>query len=94
MERRILRDRSGTHPGTPAFPPAFRVIGIAKRVRPDVVTLAVMDAGSPALKAKVIRLVQQLAASDIAVSPMTLQPGDIEASPTLPTGTSYRVRLF
>jgi hypothetical protein len=65
---------------------------LAKRVRPDVVTLAVMETGSPALMAKVTELQQHLAGTDIAADLMTLQPGDIDDSPVLPTGTSYWLR--
>jgi hypothetical protein len=68
---------------------------LAKRLRPDLVTLAVMEARSPALTQKLSELQQQLAGADIAADLMTLvEPGDIEESPTLPTGTSYRVRLL
>jgi hypothetical protein len=62
---------------------------LAKRLRPDLVTLAVMEARSPALTQKLSELQQQLAGADIAADLMTLDPGDIEESPTLPTGTSY-----
>ena len=67
---------------------------LAKRLRPDLVTLAVMEARSPALTQKLSDLQQQLAGADIAADLMTLEPGDIEESPILPTGTSYRVRLL
>ncbi len=67
---------------------------LAKRLRPDVVTLAVMEAGSPALTQKLSKLRQELANADIAADLMTLAPGDIEESPTLPTGTTYRMRLL
>jgi hypothetical protein len=67
---------------------------LAKRLRPDVVTPAVMETGSPALMAKVTELQQQFAGTDIAADLMTLQPGDIDDSPVLPTGTSYQMRLL
>lgn len=67
---------------------------LAKRLRPDLVTLAVMEPRSPGLAQKLNDLQQQLAGSDIAADLMTLDPGDIDDSPTLPTGTSVRVRLF
>ncbi len=67
---------------------------LAQRLRPDVVTLAVMEAGTPALTAKVTELQQRLAGSDIAADLMTLAPGDIDDAPILPTGTSYRIRLL
>jgi hypothetical protein len=66
---------------------------LAKRLRPDTVTLAVMESPSIALTTKLTELEQQLAGSDIAAELMTLQPGDIDDSPTLPTGTRYWMRL-
>jgi hypothetical protein len=67
---------------------------LAKRLRPDLVTLAVMEASSPALTQKLSELRQQLAGADITAELMTLEPGDIEESPYLPTGTSHRVRIL
>jgi hypothetical protein len=57
---------------------------LAKRLRPDVVTLAVMEAASPALLKKLTKLKQQLAESNIAVDLMTLERRDIDDSPELP----------
>jgi hypothetical protein len=62
---------------------------LAKRLRPDVVTLAVMEPSSHALTAKRSELEQELTGSDIAVGLMTLDPNDI--APLLPTGGSYWV---
>jgi hypothetical protein len=67
---------------------------LAKRIRPDVVTLAVMELQSLALTAKAEELQRQLAGSDISAELMTLEPDDINNSPMLPTGTSYRVRML
>ena len=67
---------------------------LAKRLRPNVVTLAVMEAQSLRLRAKVNELQRQLAGSDIAAELITLEPSDIDDLPTLPTGTSYRLRVF
>ena len=67
---------------------------LAMRIRPDVVTLAVMEPRSNALTQRLSELQQKLAGSDIAADLMTLEARDIEDSPTLPTGTSYRMRLF
>lgn len=53
-----------------------------------------MEARSPALTHKVSELQKQLAGDDIAADLVTLEPGDIEELPTLPTGTSYRMRLL
>ena len=72
----------------------IKIAELTKRLRPDVVTLAVMEAQSPRLAAKLNELRGQLAGSDIAVELMTLKPDDIDESPTLPTGTSYRLRVF
>lgn len=66
----------------------------AKRMRPDVVTLAVMEAKSAALTQKLSAVQQALAAVDIGADLMTLDAGDINDSPILPTGTSFRVRVF
>ncbi|MFZ0692875.1 MAG: hypothetical protein WAN51_01775, partial [Alphaproteobacteria bacterium] len=71
-----------------------KAAALAKRLRPDVVTLAVMEAASPTLSAKLSELQQQLAGSHIAADLMTLEPSDIDDSPNLPTGTSYRVRML
>jgi hypothetical protein len=71
-----------------------KTVELAKRLRPDVVTLAVMEAKSPLLTTRLSELQQQLTGSDIAADLMALEPGDIEESPMLPTGTSYRVRLL
>ena len=51
---------------------------LAKRLRPDLVTLAVMEARSPALMQKLSELQQRVAGADIAADLMTLEPGDIE----------------
>jgi hypothetical protein len=67
---------------------------LAKRLRPDLVTLAVMETRSPALTQKLSALQQQLAGTDIAADLMTLEPSDTEESPMLPTGMSYRVRVL
>jgi hypothetical protein len=67
---------------------------LAKRLRPDLVTLAVMESKSPALMQKEFELQQLLAGTDIAADLMTLEPGDIDESSRLPVGTSYRKSLF
>ena len=71
-----------------------KTAALAKRLRPDVVTLAVMEAASPTLSAKLAELQQQLAGSHIASDLMALEPSDIDDFPNLPAGTSYRVRLL
>ena len=67
---------------------------LAKRLRPDMVTLAILEAPSPGLGAKLEELRRQLAGSDIAANVMTLDPDDVDDSPSLPTGTSYRMRVL
>jgi len=67
---------------------------LAKRLRPDVVTLAVMEDDSHTLRQKLAELERQLANEDIAADLMTSKPNDIREAPTLPTGTAYRMRMF
>jgi hypothetical protein len=62
---------------------------LAKRLRPDVVTLAVMEVRSTVLMKKLSDLQKELAGSDIDADLMTLGPDDIEDSTILPTGESY-----
>jgi len=57
---------------------------LAKRLRPDMVTLAILEAPSPGLGAKLEELRRQLAGSDIAANVMTLDPDDVDDSPSLP----------
>jgi hypothetical protein len=71
-----------------------KLAALAKHIRPDVVTLAVMEPRSETLTQRLTQLQQALAGSDIAADLMTLDEHDVDASPTLPTGTSYRVRLL
>jgi hypothetical protein len=71
-----------------------KTVELAKHLRPDVVTLAVMEPKSAALEKRLKDLKDQLTDTDIDADLMTLEPSDIEESPILPTGTSYRWRLF
>jgi hypothetical protein len=71
-----------------------KLVELAKRIRPDVVTLAVMEVQSPALTAKLGEIRGHLAGSGISAELMTLESDDIDNSQTLPTGTSYRVRML
>ena len=57
---------------------------LAKRLRPDMVTLAILEAPSPGLGAKLEELRRQLAGSDIAANVMTLDPDDVDDLPSLP----------
>ena len=67
---------------------------LAKRRRPDVVTLAVMETESPNLKLKLSELKKQLSGTDVDADLMTLNPDDIDCSPWLPTGNTYWTRVF
>lgn len=70
-----------------------KLADLALRLRPDIVTLAVMETRSNALEQRLGELQNLLKGSNIAGELITLEPNDIEDSPTLPTGTSMQVRL-
>lgn len=67
---------------------------LAIRLRPDVATLAVMESKSAALERIFQMLTQLLEGTGIKAELLTLNPGDIDDSPHLPTGRSFRVRMF
>jgi hypothetical protein len=67
---------------------------VAKRIRPDLVTLAVMEPTSPALTHRLTQLQQALADCNITADLMTLDDQDIDRSPVLPAGNSFRVRVL
>lgn len=69
-------------------------VELAKRIRPDFVVLAVMEEMSPSLQRTFEELQGQLKGTDINAELLTLESGDIDASPRLPTGASYRVRML
>jgi hypothetical protein len=71
-----------------------KLSALAQRIRPDIVTLAVMETRSHALTERLTQLQQRLAESEIAAELMTLDNHDIDRSPMLPTGTSRRIRLL
>ena len=71
-----------------------KTVELAKLLRSDLVTLAVMEENTDALKKKLTELQKQLVGTGISAELMTLWPNDIEDSPLLPTGTSYRVRIL
>ncbi len=62
---------------------------LAKRIRPDVVTLAVMEPASALVTRRVAELQQLLNDKNIVVDMMTLQDGDVDDSSTLPTGLAH-----
>ena len=67
---------------------------VAKRVRPDVATLAVMEPNSSGLSAKLSELETALRGTNIASELVYLQDQDIDPSPMLPNGRQVSVRLF
>jgi hypothetical protein len=60
------------------------LIEVAKRLRPDVVTLAVMEASSPRLNARFGELKRVLADTGIDVSLLTLRPDERSDDAYLP----------
>jgi hypothetical protein len=71
-----------------------RFAEMALRIRPDIATLAIMGPASANLNTKLTELGRALAGSRIRPELLTLREGDIDDSPHLPSGRSYRVRLF
>jgi hypothetical protein len=55
-----------------------KIAELARRVRPDVVTLAVMEPRSTALTQRLAELQERLQGSDIAADLMVLESGDID----------------
>ena len=71
-----------------------KFVEIAKRIRPDVAMLAVMEPRSPALNATFERITQALIGASIKSELLVLHCDDIDDSPHLPTGRSFRVQVF
>jgi hypothetical protein len=69
-------------------------VEVAKRIRPDVAMLVVMEQGSPALNATFEHVTQALAGTGIKPELLALHGNDIDNSPDLPTGRSFRVQVF
>lgn len=67
---------------------------LAIRLRPDIATLAVMEPKSAALERIFQTLTQLLEGTGIEAELITLHPSDIDDGPNLPTGRSFRVRVF
>jgi hypothetical protein len=65
-----------------------------RQLRPDVATLAIMEAASPAVLRRQADLEQLLTGTDIAVEVLTLRDRDIGDDPHLPTGRSFSVKLL
>jgi hypothetical protein len=66
---------------------------VAKRIRPNIATLAVMEPCSSALSAKLAELETALGGNGIAAELICLQDQDIDPSPILPNGRQFSVRL-
>ncbi|WP_145984404.1 hypothetical protein [Bradyrhizobium nitroreducens] len=66
----------------------------ARHLRPDVATLAIMEASSPAIARKDQELQRLLADDGITVETITLRGDDIRDDPHLPAGNSFSVRLL
>jgi hypothetical protein len=71
-----------------------KVVTLAKKLQPHLVTVAVMEPESHALSAKVAELQKELSYSDIKAELVTLKPGDIDRSPMLPMGTTFRMLIM
>jgi hypothetical protein len=71
-----------------------KLADLARRLRPDIVTLAVMEPMSNGLQQRLTELQRLVRDFSITTELVTLANDDIEDSPTLPTGKSIRVRLL
>ena len=67
---------------------------VAKRLRPDIATLAIMEGRSPALSAKHSELQAALNGTGIAGELIYLEDQDINPSPILPNGRQLAVRVL
>ena len=67
---------------------------VAKRIRPNIATLAVMEPPSSYLSAKLSELETALGGTGIASELIYLRQQDVEPSPILPTGRRFRVQLL
>jgi hypothetical protein len=71
-----------------------KFVEVAKRIRPDVAMLAVMEQETPALNAIFERITQALDRTGIKPELLALRGNDIDDSPQLPTGRSFRARFL
>ena len=67
---------------------------VAKRIRPNYATLAVMEPQSLALSAKLSELESALGGTGIEGELICLQKNDIDPSPLLPNGRHFSVKLL
>jgi hypothetical protein len=71
-----------------------RLADVAKQLRPDVVTLAIMDVASAKLKAKSHALKQALIGTDIHTELLTLEERTFDKNAYLPSNRLQRVKLL
>jgi hypothetical protein len=71
-----------------------KLADLARRIRPDIATLAIMEPRSGGTDRRLEQLRQALEGSGIKAEVITLDGNDIDDSPNLPTGTSQLIRLF
>ena len=75
-------------------PDIEKFAAVAKRIRPNIATLAVMEPHTPSLAEKLSELETALGGTGIAVELICLQDQDIDPSPMLPNGRQFSVRLL
>ncbi len=71
-----------------------KLVEQARRIRPDIVTLAIMEPESIALRNRLDELRQQLVGTGIDAELITLEDQDIDQSPRLPAGNSFWTRVL
>jgi hypothetical protein len=67
---------------------------LARQVRPDIATLAIMEPRSNSTDRRLADLQRLLVDTQIGAEVLTLEDQDIDNSPNLPTGRSFLVRLL
>lgn len=67
---------------------------LARQMRPDIATLAIMEQRSPGTDRRLDDLRRLLDGSDVETELVTLEERDIDDSPHLPTGRSQMTRLL
>ena len=68
-----------------------KFVGVANRVRPNVALLAVMADPSTSLRSEFDIATKELAEAGIRAELLVPRSGDIDGSPTLPTGSSFAI---
>ena len=67
---------------------------VAKRLRPDIAVMAVMESNSSALSRRLSELTEALSGTGITAELIHLEDRDIDSSPTLPDERRVSVKLF